>query len=541
MLGSLSDNGHQLIVVGKDNRVCLWDLSTRTRKRVYVEKHHLSHEYICLSWHRGKKDLGTLGVGCSDGTVIIWDLVRGVVTRVIGEVDKSDVPSDIAFSHDGKTLFVSSASSALINEYSLETGELKKSWKGHKKGVQCLASNSKASVIAVGGSNIKLLDTGSDAKKKKLEGHFSGGVAAQAFSTCGCYLACAGIASREVLVYDVRASAKADPIHVLPVKDSVSSLSVRSTDGCIDVMCCYAGAQAGGCYMRTSSNAKTQTVQITGEVIAISHQHEEVRLAVGSAIKPTVHTIDATDLEQKTINVQPEPEEVEYNNEDSSEQVVPPSVLGPNEFGGVKRPRVEESMTSAETDAKRIRLEGNDGSEDDEEQALTMEQRLSRLGEELTQLHSSSPVDESHTTPTSDSLVTLIDQALQTGDDALLEQCFACDDADVVEATTRRLPSGRIVLLMRRLVSKFEKRPSRGLLLTRWLASLLRHHTAYLVTVPDLTAQLAGLSQMLEQRLSSYARLSTLGGRLDLLLSRMSSTSVGHKVDTQPRNVVREA
>ncbi len=131
-------------------------------------------------------------------------------------------------------------------------------------------------------------------------------------------------------------------------------------------------------------------------------------------------------------------------------------------------------------------------------------------------------------------------QALQTGDDALLEQCFGCEDADVVDETSRRLPTGRIVLLLRRLVSKFEKRPSRGLLLTRWLAAILRHHTAYLVSVPDLTTQLAGLSQMLEQRLSSYARLASLGGRLDLLLSRVSTTG-HHKNDNPvPLAVVKE-
>ena len=78
-----------------------------------------------------------------------------------------------------------------------------------------------------------------------------------------------------------------------------------------------------------------------------------------------------------------------------------------------------------------------------------------------------------------------------------------------------------MVQLLRKLVAKFEKRPSRGLLLTRWLAAVLRFHTSFLISVPDLSSQLAGLSQMLEQRLASYTRLAALGGRLDLLLSQM--------------------
>ena len=78
-----------------------------------------------------------------------------------------------------------------------------------------------------------------------------------------------------------------------------------------------------------------------------------------------------------------------------------------------------------------------------------------------------------------------------------------------------------MVQLLRKLVAKFEKRPSRGLLLTRWLAAVLRFHTSFLISVPDLSTQLAGLSQMLEQRLASYTRLAALGGRLDLLLSQI--------------------
>ena len=52
-------------------------------------------------------------------------------------------------------------------------------------------------------------------------------------------------------------------------------------------------------------------------------------------------------------------------------------------------------------------------------------------------------LDPSNAVPTSDSLLTLIDQALQSGDDALLEQCLACTDVDVIEGTTKALKANR--------------------------------------------------------------------------------------------------
>ena len=157
MLSCYSVAENELLVCGKDNRICVWDLDTRKRRRTYVEKHHLSHEYTCMTRHSDKKSKGTLAVGCSDGTVIAWDLTRGVVARVIGETGSSSVPSDLAFSHDGKSLFVASATSSDVSEYVVATGELRKAWKGHKKGVLRLAGNAKAAVLAVGGSSVKLL------------------------------------------------------------------------------------------------------------------------------------------------------------------------------------------------------------------------------------------------------------------------------------------------------------------------------------------------------------------------------------------------
>jgi U3 small nucleolar RNA-associated protein 5 len=73
---------------------------------------------------------------------------------------------------------------------------------------------------------------------------------------------------------------------------------------------------------------------------------------------------------------------------------------------------------------------------------------------------------------------------------------------------------------MKKLMAKFEKRPSRGALLTQWLAATLTYHISYLMSVPNLIGQLAGLSQMLEARLTTYQRLASLSGRLELLLGQ---------------------
>jgi len=212
--------------------------------------------------------------------------------------------------------------------------------------------------------------------------------------------------------------------------------------------------------------------------------------------------------------------------------VVDAIVMGPHETLGKKRPVVAlengipqtHEVPSSSSSKKAKDSPTTDPALSSEP---TMQQRLDHLSQLLSKVEKQQPAASSSSALaaplfTSDSLSTLIGQALQAGDDPLLEQCLSCGDRSTVEATARRLPTQRVLPFLRKLVAKFEKRPTRGALLTQWLAAVLRLHTAYLITLPDLSYQLAGLSQLLESRLACYSRLSSLAGRLDLLLSQVS-------------------
>lgn len=138
-------------VLSQDNRLHLWDVDSRKEKKSYVDKNHLSHSYTCFSWKQGKKDkLGELVVGYSDGIVIIWDLARGVISRTIGIANESEVPTDVAFSLDKNSIFVSSNQNHVV-QYSLSTGEEIASHKASKKGVSKLAIHPKLNAFAAAG------------------------------------------------------------------------------------------------------------------------------------------------------------------------------------------------------------------------------------------------------------------------------------------------------------------------------------------------------------------------------------------------------
>lgn len=190
----------------------------------------------------------------------------------------------------------------------------------------------------------------------------------------------------------------------------------------------------------------------------------------------------------------------------------------------------EEEIVKDSKKARKAKVQFVEEEEEEEEEPIgdnevSLGERLEMLSKQLTIVENGSASSKglSGEIPTTESMVTLLDQALQSSDEDLLEQCLQCSNIDIISATTRQLSTHRVLALLKKLVAKFERRPSRGLLITQWLSHILRNHIGYLITVPDLAKQLAGLSQMLEQRMQSYTRLSSLAGRLDLLMAQVSA------------------
>ena len=144
---------------------------------------------------------------------------------------------------------------------------------------------------------------------------------------------------------------------------------------------------------------------------------------------------------------------------------------------------------------------------------------------------------------TSDSFVVLIEQALQAGDASLLDQCLKCSDENIIETTIRNLPPNRVIGFLNILILKLEKRPSHGLIVMTWLERLLRTHTTLLMSTPSLVSQVSNLSQILEQRVATYSQLSSLKGRLDLVMSHVSfggSSGEGSSSSMTAESVWRE-
>ncbi|RLN97248.1 hypothetical protein BBJ28_00010384 [Nothophytophthora sp. Chile5] len=172
------------------------------------------------------------------------------------------------------------------------------------------------------------------------------------------------------------------------------------------------------------------------------------------------------------------------------------------------------------------------GAAADDENDVTLAERIEALRERVegdvtaalgrAEREAEAPEDKARgDKPDASSLASVLEQALQARDNALLEYCLRTRDAKVVARTVARVPAARVLALLEVVVRKLERAPARCARLCPWLRAVLLHHTAYLVAQPDLVPSLSALYQLLETRLQVHAQLQKLAGRLSLVLGQI--------------------
>ena len=142
--------------------------------------------------------------------------------------------------------------------------------------------------------------------------------------------------------------------------------------------------------------------------------------------------------------------------------------------------------------------------------------------------------------PQSGSLIKVLEQALQSKDNSMLEYCLRLTDVEMIETTVEGLNSTRVIPFLTRIVDKFERKPMRGHNLCIWIRAILKFHTAYLMTVPELVHKLSTLYQTLEARLAVFSQLYRVSGRLELMLNQIARQSESKSQSIEPEAIFTE-
>lgn len=537
------------------------------------ERDHLSYQYTSIAWtlsspllkksaggKRAKSSaLGLVALGTSTGVIVVWDLQKGEVAQTLSSEKDKDAHgaavNDVAFNSQGNLLY-SCSSEKHILEWNVKEGSVSRKFRAGNDGAHQLAVSSNDEVLAVGGTAIRTFDLTSGKKARKLVAGLSSTVNQLYFSKCTRFLFSSTVGGRFVNMYDLEETESDEPAVNFSMPSPPTALFARTETGkkkTTDVLLA-AVSNSGSLFIWTqkykSGSKSTKPVApdaksvvadsaTSAGVLAVEENAEvknELLIVRGSVLKPVFERVSIVD-EQNQLK-----DELSFSA--ISENLLLADSEQEKKKQKVAAEAAEKEQARVPTLAQRSGLakgldvvdasgfDDLESAEGEDDNDLTLAERVEALRErvesdlaaELVRVDASDAVNQSEK-PDASSLSSVLEQALQSKDNAMLEYCLRTRDAKTIGNTIKRVSSVKVLELLEILVMKFEKSPGRCARLCPWIRSILLHHTAYLMTQPDLVQNLSALYQILENRLKVHDQLQKLAGRLSLVIGQIHEAS----------------
>lgn len=158
---------------------------------------------------------------------------------------------------------------------------------------------------------------------------------------------------------------------------------------------------------------------------------------------------------------------------------------------------------------------------DEEENDESLEEKISKLSEQLRQAESREKKKLKRHTP--GSLAVVLSQALKNNDNLLLDNSVLINkDPEIVKNTIARLDPSLAVVLLDRLAERITRKQSRLEGLYFWIKWVIVIHGSVLSSIPNISNKLTSLHSILSKKADTLPRLLELQGRLNLLQSQNS-------------------
>ncbi|XP_033097150.1 WD repeat-containing protein 43-like [Anneissia japonica] len=563
----LSPNGGCLAVSSPDGRLTIWDTITGIPRQQYTPSSHLSATCTCISWsaikhdvedgpkrkrrksekRSNEKDIEIIAMGTSSGSILLYSVLKGdLLSKLDGGHD--DTVNDLCWHPKDNTLFSCSDDQHIV-QWNVRDGKVKCKWKADKSSVNSMCISPCGKIIISAGRTIQVWDLETKEVLKKFTGHASSVSSLKMVSlnnttnddddtsvlesVDGCYFMSMAVGDRIINVWQIKAASKnKSSIVQFTLPDEPTQLTI--------------------------SNKLDSEPHIFVSVVTKSGQvHIFDPVLNGRSKKPLSHRSTVQVATQGSQNEMPKPIPIMcsrfYNDSDQRMLVV---------HGSFMKPVFENIVFSAETDVCLIRDDpsltqlnqgdkvadkvrqpltsqdvtvlapGNmaparpsqetDGFKKDNNKRKSLRTELS-LAERLNTMEIAQAIPQTSKTqqPKTESLAVLLTQGLQSRDKDILRRVFRYNKEYLIRNTVRRLPVPLIIPLLQELAVRLNTNPENGQNCVVWTKIVLKMHTSYLMTCPDLVQLLSNLYEMINSRTTMGNRLSKLHGKLDLMLSQI--------------------
>ncbi|KAG2529725.1 hypothetical protein BBO99_00000670 [Phytophthora kernoviae] len=587
-----ADSQTHFAAVSEDGRLKIWDVASGSLQQELKERDHLSYQYTSLCWTQsvkakskkrsGNSSLGLLALGTSNGSVIVWDLTTGEVKHTLKDASHGGAVQALAFNPQGSLLY-SSSSDKHVLEWSVSSGQVERKFRCGSGGASALAVSADGQVLAVGGSALRTFDLSSGKKSRKLVSGVSSAVTQLRFAAVedglesSRFLLAATAGARFVNLYDLELTEHDAPALTFSLPSSAEGIFARASVGKTAVA---KKSKKGKKSKKEDAETAKPTVELlvgatapAGALFLWAHKYQPVNdvseLALASKpLPPTLSAAESAGVLLAELSKQEETSEVlvargslvkpVFETVSPVEENAPSQWKKELEFAEISDALLltaERADAASKNGSKRQKVEAT--AEDEKTHVPTLSDRRALTNsmavvDETTNfedLDSAEDVEEKREAespedkargdkPDASSLASVLEQALQARDNALLEYCLRTRDAKVVARTVARVPASRVLTLLEVIVRKLERAPARCARLCPWLRAVLLHHTAYLVAQPDLVSSLSALYQLLETRLQVHEQLQKLAGRLSLVLGQIHDNDNDDQEDGETRAAI---
>ena len=402
-----------------------------------------------------------------------------------------------------------------IDENGLSPGRVIKVW---NKTVGKLALSVDGSILVAASSHIRLWDIQSEAVVHRLSGHTSQVKCLEILHSSDgnlSHVVSAGEDERMVSVNRIRleetspsTSTLRSPHHPISIhKSRTNNIFIVASNGVVymyrppfESVSSKPIAHIWSLQItdKSQSNCIEKPNQIPVLYVHWLEEESYLLLIYGNTIKPVFEKVPI-DLSEKRVNLERSSKlksslnEKVVNNVRSTSNTAVPIQLVPHKSKKVKRKRPVENDTCLDLDTS--------------------------IGDLLAEQegNSKSKVTEPTGAIASGSLVQMLCQSLQSEDSSLFNQVISTTTDKTINSTVGSLPLSYVLLFIDKTMSIMHSTAHRAPNLLRWIKPCLSLHTAYLLTVPDLTERLGSLYELLDARTTSHEKLSQLQGKLDMM------------------------
>ncbi|KAM9980980.1 hypothetical protein ACTFIY_003275 [Dictyostelium cf. discoideum] len=136
-------------------------------------------------------------------------------------------------------------------------------------------------------------------------------------------------------------------------------------------------------------------------------------------------------------------------------------------------------------------------------------------------------------------IVDLIAQSLKSDNDNLLLSSIKVN-FNVIQSTVKSLPSPYAYSLLSKLLKYLATDNSKSLIVLPWINCIIKDHSSYLLSVPNLSKKLSVLNTIIQDKFELHNRLSKLVGKFELISSQTKGDKT-ESIDYEPSLVYDEA